>query len=155
MKFEYSLAPAGGRVRTRVRVEGIVQGVGFRPFVHGLATRLDLAGFVGNDAQGIFLEIEGDDTVVAEFLRVLEAEPPPLAVIETITATAVPAVGEDRFTIVASRTGGEQQALVSPDTATCDECLAELWDPTGRRYRYPFTNCTNCGPRFTIVRGVP
>src|SRR5438270_567855 len=88
MKFEYSPAPAGGRVRTRVRVEGIVQGVGFRPFVHGLATRLDLAGFVGNDAQGIFLEIEGDDTVVAEFLRVLEAEPPPLAVIETITGSA-------------------------------------------------------------------
>ena len=148
-------APAGGRVRTRVRVEGIVQGVGFRPFVHGLATRLDLAGFVGNDARGVFLEIEGDDGAVAEFLRILENQPPPLAVIERVTARAVPPVGEDRFTIVASRTGGEQQALISPDTATCDECLAEIWDQTGRRYRYPFTNCTNCGPRFTIVRGVP
>ena len=148
-------APAGGRVRTRVRVEGIVQGVGFRPFVHGVATRLELAGFVGNDAQGVFMEIEGDDERVTEFLRVLEAEPPPLAVIERVTADAVPTVGEERFTIVASQAGGVSSALISPDTATCDECLAELWDDTGRRYRYPFTNCTNCGPRFTIVRGVP
>jgi hydrogenase maturation protein HypF len=148
-------APAGGRVRTRVRVEGIVQGVGFRPFVHGLAHRLDLAGFVGNDAQGVFIEIEGDEPAVTEFLRTLEAEPPPLAIIERVTAAAVTPLGEDRFTIVASRSGGEQQALVSPDTATCDDCLAELWDESGRRYRYAFTNCTNCGPRFTIVRGVP
>jgi hydrogenase maturation protein HypF len=136
-------------------VEGIVQGVGFRPFVHGLAGRLDLAGFVGNDAQGVFIEIEGGDGAVADFLRILETEPPPLAVIERVTADAVPAVGEERFTIVPSRAGGESQALISPDTATCDECLAEIWDETGRRYRYPFTNCTNCGPRFTIVRGVP
>ncbi|HKN39712.1 MAG TPA: carbamoyltransferase HypF [Acidimicrobiia bacterium] len=148
-------APAGGRVRTRVRVEGIVQGVGFRPFVHGLATRLDLAGFVGNDARGVFVEIEGHDGAVAEFLRALEAEPPPLAVIERVTARAMAPVGEERFTIVASRAGGESQALISPDTATCADCLAELWDETDRRYRYPFTNCTNCGPRFTIVRGVP
>jgi hydrogenase maturation protein HypF len=148
-------APAGGRVRTRVRVEGIVQGVGFRPFVFGLATRLDLAGFVGNDAQGVFIEVEGDDDAVEEFLRILEAEPPPLAVIERVTADGVVPVGDERFTIVASRTGGESQAAVSPDTATCDECLAEMRDETGRRYRYPFTNCTNCGPRFTIVQGVP
>ncbi|HEV7862347.1 MAG TPA: carbamoyltransferase HypF, partial [Acidimicrobiia bacterium] len=148
-------APAGGRVRTRVRVEGIVQGVGFRPFVHGLATRLDLAGFVGNDAQGVFIEVEGHDEAVAAFLQILETEPPPLAVIESVTADAVAPVGEVRFTIVASRSGGEQQALISPDTATCDDCLAEIWDETGRRYRYAFTNCTNCGPRFTIVRGVP
>ena len=132
-----------------------MQGVGFRPFVHGLASRLDLAGFVGNDAQGVFIEIEGGDGSVAEFLRVLETEPPPLAVIERVTASAVAPVGEERFTIVASRAGGEQRALISPDTATCDDCLAELWDETGRRHRYPFTNCTNCGPRFTIVRGVP
>ena len=148
-------APAGGRVRTRVRVEGIVQGVGFRPFVHGLAQRLALSGFVGNDARGVFIEIEGDEEAVAEFLRILETEPPPLAVIERVSAAAVPAVGEEHFTIVESRTGGEAQALISPDTATCDDCLAELWDETDRRYRYPFTNCTNCGPRFTIVRGVP
>src|SRR5207253_1061930 len=108
---------AGGRVRTRVRVEGIVQGVGFRPYVFGLATRLALAGFVGNDAQGVFLEIEGPEAAVAEFLRVLETEPPPLAVIERVTAQAVTAVGEERFTIVESRTGGESQALISPDTA--------------------------------------
>jgi hydrogenase maturation protein HypF len=148
-------APAGGRVRTRIRVEGIVQGVGFRPYVFGLATRLALAGFVGNDAQGVFVEIEGADGAVAEFLRVLETDPPPLAVIERVTAAAVPAVGAERFTIVESRTGGERQALISPDTATCDDCLSELFDEADRRYRYPFTNCTNCGPRFTIVRGVP
>jgi len=146
---------AGDRVRRRVRVEGIVQGVGFRPHVYGLARRLGLAGFVGNDGQGVFIEVEGDDGAVAEFLRVLEAEPPPLAVVERVTAAAVPAVGEERFTIVESRTGGERQAAVSPDTATCAACLAELWDETDRRHRYPFTNCTNCGPRFTIVRGVP
>ncbi|HEV7534524.1 MAG TPA: carbamoyltransferase HypF, partial [Acidimicrobiia bacterium] len=146
---------AGGRVRTRVRVEGIVQGVGFRPYVFGLATRLDLAGFVGNDARGVFLEIEGPEAAVGEFLRVLESEPPPLAMIERVTARAVAAMGEERFTIVESRTGGERQALISPDTATCDDCLAEFFDPAERRYRYPFTNCTNCGPRFTIVQGVP
>ena len=146
---------AGRRVRTRIRVEGIVQGVGFRPFVHGLATRLDLAGFVGNDARGVFVEVEGDDGAVAEFLRVIESEPPPLAVVERVTASTMAPVGEWHFTIVASRAGGESQALISPDTATCDDCLAELWDERNRRYRYPFTNCTNCGPRFTIVRGVP
>ncbi|HEY4409931.1 MAG TPA: acylphosphatase, partial [Acidimicrobiia bacterium] len=117
-------APAGGRVRTRIRVEGIVQGVGFRPYVFGLATRLALAGFVGNDAQGVFVEVEGANGAVAEFLHVLETDPPPLAVIERVTAAAVPAVGEERFTIVESRTGGERQALISPDTATCDDCLA-------------------------------
>ncbi len=148
-------APAGGRVRARIRVEGIVQGVGFRPFVFGHATRLGLAGFVGNDAKGVVIEVEGAEDAVAEFLRALEAEPPPLAMIERICADAVAAVGEQGFAIVASEAGGEQQALISPDTATCDACLAELWDEADRRFRYPFTNCTNCGPRFTIVRGVP
>jgi hydrogenase maturation protein HypF len=146
---------AGDRVRRRVRVEGIVQGVGFRPYVFGLARRLGLTGFVGNDGQGVFIEVEGDDGAVAEFLRLLPTGLPPLAVVERVTAAAVPAVGEAHFTIVESRTGGERQAAVSPDTATCDACLAELRDATDRRYRYPFTNCTNCGPRFTIVRGVP
>jgi hydrogenase maturation protein HypF len=145
----------GGRVRSQLRVEGIVQGVGFRPFVHGLATRLGLAGLVGNDAHGVFVEVEGSAVAVEAFRAGLEREAPPLAVIERVTAVPMPATGVSGFEIVASRGSGERSALVSPDTATCADCLADLADPGDRRHRYPFTNCTNCGPRFTIVRDVP
>src|SRR5215207_5398589 len=141
--------------RTRVRVEGIVQGVGFRPFVHALAGRLGLAGLVGNDAGGVFVEVEGAAASVERFLEALAAEAPPLAVIERVTATPLAPTGGRGFTIAPSQAGGERQALVSPDTATCDDCLRELADPADRRYRYPFVNCTNCGPRFTIVTDVP
>jgi len=141
--------------RTRVRVEGIVQGVGFRPFVHALAGRLGLAGLVGNDAGGVFVEVEGASETVERFLEALAAEAPPLAVIERVTATPLAPTGISGFAIAPSRAGGERQALVSPDTATCADCLAELADPADRRHRYPFINCTNCGPRFTIVRDVP
>jgi hydrogenase maturation protein HypF len=144
-----------GLTRTRVRVEGIVQGVGFRPFVHALAGRLGLAGLVGNDAGGVFVEVEGAAETVGRFLEALAAEAPPLAVIERVTATPLAPTGAAGFEIAPSRDGGERHALVSPDTATCADCLAELADPTDRRYRYPFINCTNCGPRFTIVRDVP
>jgi hydrogenase maturation protein HypF len=145
----------GERVRSQLRVEGIVQGVGFRPFVHGLATRLGLAGLVGNDAHGVFVEVEGSEVAVEAFRAGLEREAPPLAVIERVTAVPLPATGAAGFEIVASRGSGERSALVSPDTATCADCLADLADPGDRRYRYPFTNCTNCGPRFSIVRDVP
>jgi hydrogenase maturation protein HypF len=145
----------GRRVRSQVRVEGVVQGVGFRPFVHQLATRLGLAGLVGNDAGGVFVEVEGPPAVVEAFLRALQLEAPPLAVVERVTARPLPAQGGTGFAITASATGGERQALVSPDTATCADCLRELRDPADRRHRYPFVNCTNCGPRFTIVRDVP
>jgi len=141
--------------RTRVRVEGIVQGVGFRPFVHALAGRLGLAGLVGNDAGGVFVEVEGTAETVQRFLEALAAEAPPLAVIERVTATPLDPTGALGFAIAPSRDGGARQALVSPDTATCPDCLAELADPADRRFRYPFINCTNCGPRFTIVRDVP
>jgi hydrogenase maturation protein HypF len=144
-----------GRVRNEVRVEGIVQGVGFRPFVHQLAGRLGLAGLVGNDARGVFVEVEGTPAAVASFLRALRLEAPPLALVERVTARPLPLKGGDGFTIAPSAPGGERQALVSPDTAACDDCLRELQDPADRRYRYPFVNCTNCGPRFTIVRDVP
>jgi hydrogenase maturation protein HypF len=143
------------RVRTRVRVEGIVQGVGFRPFVHALAARLGLAGLVGNDARGVFVEVEGPGEAVERFLQAVEREAPPLAVIERVSASRVPPTGAEGFAIAPSRPGGERQALVSPDTATCADCLRELADPADRRHRYPFVNCTNCGPRFTIVRDVP
>ncbi|HJW61660.1 MAG TPA: carbamoyltransferase HypF, partial [Actinomycetota bacterium] len=140
---------------TRVRVEGIVQGVGFRPFVHALAGRLGLAGLVGNDAGGVFVEVEGAAETVERFLDALAAEAPPLAVIERVTATPLAPTGTSGFAIAPSQVGGERQALVSPDTATCADCLRELADPADRRHRYPFINCTNCGPRFTIVRDVP
>jgi hydrogenase maturation protein HypF len=144
-----------GRIRTEVRVDGIVQGVGFRPFVHGLATRLGLAGLVGNDARGVIIEVEGDAGTVEEFVRELRDRPPPLASIERITEKGLPPTGCPGFTIAVSAGDGERRALVSPDTATCDDCLRELDDPGDRRYRYPFINCTNCGPRFTITTDVP
>jgi hydrogenase maturation protein HypF len=144
-----------GLTRTRVRVEGIVQGVGFRPFVHALAGRLGLAGLVGNDAGGVFVEVEGAAETVERFLAALAAEAPPLAVIERVTATSLEPTGAAGFAIAPSLAGGDRQTLVSPDTATCADCLRELADPADRRFRYPFINCTNCGPRFTIVRDVP
>ena len=147
--------PATPPVRTAIRVEGIVQGVGFRPFVYMLATGLGLTGFVGNDVDGVFVEVEGPSAAVTEFLRQLEGDPPPLARIERVTATAVTPRGETSFTIAASGPPGPRRTLVSADTATCDDCLRELSDQADRRYRYPFINCTNCGPRFTIVRDVP
>jgi hydrogenase maturation protein HypF len=143
------------RIRTAVRVEGIVQGVGFRPFVYSLATRLGLGGLVGNDSDGVFAEVEGPPAAVATFLESLAAEAPPLARIERITTAAMPADGTAAFTIAPSEPGRERRTLVSADTATCAECLAELADPGDRRFGYPFINCTNCGPRFTIVRDVP
>jgi hydrogenase maturation protein HypF len=141
--------------RVRARVEGTVQGVGFRPFVYRLASELELAGFVRNDTRGVLVEVEGGEGAVEGFLRRLAAEAPPLAAVEAVRPRDVRPAGEHGFRILASPRGGEPQALVSPDTATCDDCLAELFDPADRRHRYPFVNCTNCGPRFTIVRGVP
>ncbi|WP_267596026.1 carbamoyltransferase HypF [Carbonactinospora thermoautotrophica] len=141
--------------RTRIRVEGIVQGVGFRPFVHSLATELGLTGFVGNDAYGVFAEVEGKRNAVRAFLDGLRTRAPALAVVETVTAEEITPVGSRDFTIVASQAAAVRDTLISADTATCADCLAELFDPADRRYRYPFINCTNCGPRFTIVTGIP
>ncbi|MBV8386152.1 MAG: carbamoyltransferase HypF, partial [Acidimicrobiia bacterium] len=139
----------------RVLVAGVVQGVGFRPFVHGLARELGIAGLVGNNADGVFIEVEGSAGAVDSFLARLRSEAPPLAVIERVDVKAITATGREGFAIVDSLDRGERRALVSPDVATCDNCLAELFDRADRRYRYPFVNCTNCGPRFTIVTGVP
>jgi hydrogenase maturation protein HypF len=142
-------------IRVRARVEGTVQGVGFRPFVHRLAGELDLSGWVLNDERGVLLEVEGEAGSVDSFIRRLTADAPPLAAVESVTAEELAATGDRGFAIVASERGGPADAPVSPDGATCDDCLRELFDPADRRYRYPFINCTNCGPRFTIVRGVP
>lgn len=138
-----------------MRVEGIVQGVGFRPFVHRLATSLGLAGFVRNDADGVTLEVEGSPSAVDEFLRRFPRELPPLASIETSDAKDLAPLGDTDFSIRDSEHGRKPTAHVTPDAATCDDCLREMWDPADRRHRYPFINCTNCGPRFTIVRGIP
>ncbi len=139
-------------MRVRARVTGVVQGVGFRPYVHGLATELGLSGFVLNDAAGVVVEVEGAS--VERFLSRLRDEAPALASIEALTYEPVPERGEAGFAIRDSL-GGRPDAAIAPDAATCDACLTELFDPTDRRHRYPFINCTNCGPRFTIVTGVP
>ncbi|RSN02607.1 carbamoyltransferase HypF [Nonomuraea sp. WAC 01424] len=138
-----------------VHVEGVVQGVGFRPFVYSLANRLGLAGRVRNDVDGVFIEVEGALAGVEEFLTALERDAPALSEIESVTVVSGEPAGHSGFTITAGDPAGPRRTLVSADTATCDDCLRELADPAGRRHRYPFIACANCGPRFTIVRGVP
>lgn len=142
-------------IRNRIRVTGIVQGVGFRPFVHALATRHRLTGSVGNDMTGVRIEVQGDRRGIDGFRAALTSECPPLAVIDSVTVEEIAARTEHAFTIADSDAAGARQTLVSPDTAPCADCLRELSDPRDRRHRYPFINCTNCGPRFTIVTDVP
>ena len=141
--------------RSRARVEGVVQGVGFRPFVHRLAGELALDGFVFNDERGVVVEVQGAPDRVDAFLARLRDDAPPLAVVERVLAEAVEPLPGAGFRIVESARSGRPSALVSADVATCEDCLRELFDPADRRYRYPFLNCTNCGPRFTIVTGIP
>jgi len=141
--------------RVRVRVEGTVQGVGFRPHVYRLATQHELAGFVLNDSRGVLAEVEGGAAAVERFLAQLGPGAPPLAVVEGVLSEELEPHGASGFAILDSPRSGTIDAPVTPDSATCPECLEELFDPGDRRYRYPFINCTNCGPRFTIVRGIP
>ena len=145
----------GNRIRLRLTVRGVVQGVGFRPFVYGCAKRRGLSGLVGNGSDGVFIEIEGERSAVAEFCRELRASPPPLAHLEEVTEAEIPPAGGAEFVIVGSEASAGAHTLVSPDIAVCADCLRELFDPADRRYRYPFINCTNCGPRFTITRDIP
>lgn len=147
--------PASDVARLRLVVRGVVQGVGFRPFVHRLASELALRGWVLNSTEGVVIEVEGDPTALGAFRRELVVRKPPLAVIERVEATPLPPVGYAGFTIEASQGQENGFVLVSPDIATCPDCLREMQDPADRRYHYPFTNCTNCGPRFTIVRDIP
>ncbi len=141
--------------RREIAVRGIVQGVGFRPFIYALAHQCRLAGLVRNDADGVHIEVEGPPEELERFLRGIREDAPPLAVVETVTWRPLATHGETTFRIEESREGTRRRALVSPDVATCDDCFAELFDPADRRFRYPFINCTNCGPRFTITRSVP
>jgi hydrogenase maturation protein HypF len=147
--------PSQARARARARVEGTVQGVGFRPFVYRLAREEGLGGYVLNDERGVLLEVEGSVAAVERFMDRLRREAPPLATVDRVQRASVAPSGEREFKILESARGGAPNALVTPDSATCSECLAELFARADRRYRYPFINCTNCGPRFTIVRGIP
>jgi hydrogenase maturation protein HypF len=146
---------SGGKTRRRFVVTGVVQGVGFRPFVHRTATDLGLTGFVGNDARAVFIEAQGTPDVLAEFERRLSVQAPPLAFITGISTEQAAPHAEDSFLIVASAPATGTRTLVPPDVATCDACLRELFDPANRRYRHPFITCTDCGPRFTIIRDLP
>src|SRR5271166_3939392 len=144
-------------VRQRFTVVGVVQGVGFRPFVHRIANDLGLAGFVGNDSGAVFIEVQGPLARVDEFGRRLRVEAPPLARIDTVSITGIEAntLGGDGFRIVDSQTAPGATTPIPPDIAVCADCIAELFNPQDRRYRHPFITCTNCGPRFTIIRALP
>ncbi|MFJ4557220.1 carbamoyltransferase HypF [Streptomyces massasporeus] len=148
-------APATRAVRRRVTVRGTVQGVGFRPFVHRLATDLALAGFVSNTASGVLIEVEGPPDGVADFCDRLAGEPPPLATVTGVGFEDLPATGADSSFGIRSTDRSPGSTLLPPDTATCPDCLRELRDPADRRHRHPFVTCTHCGPRFTIATGMP
>ncbi|MFP8962204.1 acylphosphatase, partial [Streptomyces nanhaiensis] len=150
------------RVRRRLTVRGTVQGVGFRPFVHALASRLGLSGHVANNADGVVAEVEGTPAAVEAFCRGLVEQAPPLAAVSSVAAEEVPPLGTGsgagphhaEFSIRPSEQGGGR-TRIPPDTATCDDCLRELADPADRRHRHPFVTCTHCGPRFTIATALP
>jgi hydrogenase maturation protein HypF len=141
-------------VRVHVAIRGAVQGVGFRPFVYRLAQELGLRGWVNNSAMGVFVEVEGLDPAVRAFVSRLESDKPEIALIQSLETTFLDPVGYVGFDIRAS-SGGEKRALVMPDLATCPLCVADIFDPENRRHHYPFTNCTNCGPRFSIIAALP
>ena len=144
--------PAG----LKIWVRGIVQGVGFRPFIYSLATRHNLTGWVRNTSGGVEIEINGPAQALQSFLTAIRSEKPPLARIDQLDSS--PCCKSNSFTgfeIIASQTEPGQFIPVSPDASICPDCQAELFDPTNRRFRYPFINCTNCGPRFTIIKDIP
>ncbi|MFH8897747.1 carbamoyltransferase HypF [Streptomyces coeruleorubidus] len=148
-------APATQAVRRRVTVRGTVQGVGFRPFVHRLATDLALAGFVSNTANGVLIEVEGPPDRVAGFCDRLATQPPPLAAVTGVGFEDLPVSGADGTFTIRSTDRSPGRTLLPPDTATCPDCLRDLTDPADRRHRHPFVTCTHCGPRFTIATGMP
>ncbi|MGA4645228.1 carbamoyltransferase HypF [Limisphaera sp. 4302-co] len=141
--------------RLRLLIRGVVQGVGFRPFVHRLATELGLNGWVRNTAQGVVVEVEGPRPALERFLERLPAERPPHSSLQSVEPSWLDPAGYTRFEIRPSDAGGALRAVVMPDIATCGDCLRELWDPRDRRYLYPFLNCTHCGPRYSILLGLP
>ncbi len=152
---ERASIPTLGYERREVRVQGIVQGVGFRPFVYMIAGQYGLSGVVRNDAEGVYIEAEGESEALEQFVQEISTGAPPLAVVEMVSSRSLAVRGGHGFRIEESRDGSQRHTLVSPDVATCQACLQEVFNPADRRYRYPFINCTHCGPRFTITRAVP
>ena len=142
-------------VRQRVVLRGVVQGVGFRPHVAQVAARHPITGFCGNDATSVFIETQGTRDAVEEFITDVLATLPPLAHVLDRTNTSLPVTEEEGFSITASISTSGERTLIPPDVATCDECLADMADPGNRRYQYPFTTCTNCGPRLSIIEDLP
>ena len=140
--------------RVRVVVRGAVQGVGFRPFVYRLAIEMGMGGWVSNSSQGVFIEVEGEEAALREFTARVEREKPAISFIQSFEVTYLDPAGFAGFEIRESE-AGEKTALILPDIATCTDCLGEVNNPADRRFRYPFTNCTNCGPRFTIIESLP
>ena len=147
--------PASPLVRRAVIVRGAVQGVGYRPFIYRLATELELTGWVLNSAQGLFVEVEGTPGGVDSFCRLLQLEAPPRAMVQGLEISELPVAGYTNFTIRHSEESGPKTTVILPDLATCPECRREIFDPHNRRHGYPFTNCTNCGPRYSIIHSLP
>ncbi|HEU5451539.1 MAG TPA: carbamoyltransferase HypF [Terriglobales bacterium] len=147
--------PPPSLVAREIRIRGVVQGVGFRPFVYHLARSIGLRGFVRNSSSGVTIAIEGPEEAVARFLDELRQNPPPLARIEECAVAVLAPSGAAEFVIHESRAEPGEFALVSPDVALCADCRREILDPADRRFAYPFTNCTNCGPRYTIIQDIP
>ncbi|MFZ5942960.1 MAG: carbamoyltransferase HypF [Bacillota bacterium] len=139
----------------RIEIKGVVQGVGFRPFVYKLAQNHKITGWVLNNSQGVFIHAQGEVDNLNQFIYDLTQKPPRQAVIKEMSIHEAETADFQDFTIIESQGGGEQEVLISPDIAICPDCHADVLDPHNRRYNYPFTNCTNCGPRFTIIKGVP
>jgi hydrogenase maturation protein HypF len=138
-----------------IEIRGVVQGVGFRPFVYQAARRLGITGLVRNDSKGVMIDAFGEDRSLANFVGELQSNPPPASSIRSIEWSPIPFESVRSFEIVASETTADRRVSIPPDLAICDACLREIFDPTDRRYLYPFTNCTNCGPRYSIVRDIP
>ncbi len=142
-------------IRLRITIRGAVQGVGFRPFIYRLATEFGLKGWVNNSPQGVFIEAEGIPEKLKKFLLRIETDKPPRSSIQSLESSYLDPVDYKKFEIKPSEEAGEKVALVLPDIATCPDCIKEIFDPNNRRYQYPFTNCTNCGPRFAIIQALP
>ena len=146
----------GDTGRRRFLVGGLVQGVGFRPFIYKLAREIGLTGFVSNTSEGVVIEVQGPRDSFDMFARRIEAEAPPLAQVASVeSARMSPLTGESEFVIRTSEDSPGTRTLIPPDTATCADCLREIRDSADRRHGYPFTNCTNCGPRWTIIKRIP
>ena len=142
-------------VRKKIIVQGIVQGVGFRPFIYNLAESFNISGFVSNTSQGVIIEAESELNIIDSFIDEITAKSPPLAVITNVNSAEIRVQNSSDFVIKKSDSVDSISTLISPDIAVCDDCLEELLDPNDRRYLYPFINCTNCGPRYTIIDNIP